>query len=125
MTATHKPFISLLLAAAAITCVPSLCFADDLTGTWKLQYIEANGRKFPASSQTVPILVIAGNSWTESSKQQNTGFRADYSTDNSKSPKQLNLKILTGKGSTAKGIYSIEGNVLKICRTSSGSRPKE
>lgn len=61
MISSWKSFLSLAIVSLAIGGNPLRCFADELTGTWKLRYVEANGAKFPASAQTIPTLPVAGN----------------------------------------------------------------
>jgi uncharacterized protein (TIGR03067 family) len=115
----------------AFVCLLILCChaadAASLSGSWQLKYTETGGRKHSMARGVSDTLTIQGSTWREvvtPAPPNMSGFRARFTTDDGKTPKQLDLYITSGKRRTIwKGIYEIQGNTLKVCRTRLASRP--
>jgi uncharacterized protein (TIGR03067 family) len=103
-------------------------FADaaGLTGSWRLKYTELAGQKHFVARDTTITLTIRDSTWTEVVTPMHpnaSGFRARFATDDSKTPRHIDLFGTSGAGIVWKGIYELQGNMLKVCRTRLTSRP--
>lgn len=71
---------------------------------------------------------IDGNRITSLDKTDKEDYTATFTVDGKQTPKMIDMKVVSGKeqGKTAKGIWSLEKNTLKICYSfEEGSRPKD
>ena len=101
--------------------------ATELRGTWLLKSIEAAGRMHFVAKGVTITLTIRESTLTSVSTMRNqktSEFRARFATDDSKTPKHIDLFVTSGTpGTVWKGIYQVQGNTLKVCRTRFTSRP--
>lgn len=101
--------------------------AASLSGSWQLKSSETGGQKHFVARGISIRLTVRDSTWTEvvtPSHPNTSGFRARFTTDDAKTPKQIDLYVTSGTpGTLWKGIYEIEGNILKVCRTRLASRP--
>jgi RNA polymerase sigma factor (sigma-70 family) len=98
---------------------------DNLQGAWIPVSVEEGGKKIPedeVKAKNVEI-VFTGDKVTLPIKGDAKEF--GYKLDPSKKPKQIDL--LLGDGKTAKGIYLLDGDTLKLCveKEPDGERPTE
>lgn len=88
---------------------------EKIQGTWKAED-SAGGE-----------LIVEGDKYTQ--KVGDMTEEGTFKLDSSKKPHEIDIKIKTGadENKTQLGIYSIEGDTLKLCVTPAGSkdRPKE
>jgi uncharacterized protein (TIGR03067 family) len=107
---------------------------DAIQGTWLAIGVERDGKEAPDDAQTKEMkaskLIITADkitSVTAKLVKQN----ASYMLDPTKKPKHLDLTPSDGpknlKGKTLHGLYSLDGDVLKICMlmTAGDERPTE
>ena len=100
--------------------------ATELTGSWRLKYTELAGQKHFVARGITITLTIRDSTWTEVVTPMHpnaSGFRARFATDDSKTPRHIDLFGTSGAGIVWKGIYELQGNMLKVCRTRLTSRP--
>jgi uncharacterized protein (TIGR03067 family) len=94
-----------------------------LKGTWSVTAFEVpKGQKEPSEKELKGMKLIA----TEDKLRAIFGDEdnpASYKLDPSKKPREIDIMLDGGK--TLKGIYSLDGDTLKICVAEKGDRPKE
>jgi RNA polymerase sigma factor (sigma-70 family) len=86
-----------------------------LQGTWVAVSAERGGQKAPAAQIKSFTVVIKGDRITFNPDTENRV--STFELDPSKDPKEIDLTPQDGprKGRTSPGIYSLEGDVLKLC----------
>jgi RNA polymerase sigma factor (sigma-70 family) len=98
---------------------------DSLQGTWIPVSAEEDGKKIPEDVIKAKDfeMVFAGDKVTLPVKGESKEF--GYKLDPDKKPKQIDLAL--GEGKTAKGIYLLDGDTLKLCvqKDPDGERPAE
>jgi RNA polymerase sigma factor (sigma-70 family) len=97
---------------------------DSLQGTWLPVSVEEDGRKVPDDEVKAKNfeMVFAGDKVTVPRKDGSE--EVGYKLDPNKKPKHIDLLIEEGK--TAKGIYLLDGDTLKLCFDKDyGDRPAE
>jgi uncharacterized protein (TIGR03067 family) len=98
-----------------------------LEGTWKLVAMEVEGKEVPEEKLKGTTLTIRGNKYSVQAGQQLR--EVEITLQPSKMPKQIDMKFLDGpnKDRVGRGIYQLEGNILKICRAldPQQERPKD
>jgi uncharacterized protein (TIGR03067 family) len=136
---THLLRLCLALGAACLLAAGPLARADDakkdqekelkdLEGTWKVVSREVDGKK--ASDEEVKKLTLSiGAGGKAALMSEGTAVaKADMTVYPAKKPKEVDLLIPEGenKGQTARGIYELSGDTLKICYAPPGKeRPAE
>jgi uncharacterized protein (TIGR03067 family) len=126
--------ISLVVFLFVLCC--HVADATELSGSWRLKYSEAGGRKHFVAKGITITLTIRDSTWTVAvagvafgfpatpSHPNGSGWRARFATNDTKLPKEIDLYGTSETPGTAwKGIYEIEGNTLRVCRTRLMSRP--
>ena len=99
---------------------------EKLQGTWKLVSLEADGEQGPAHIVAKLKLVFENDTLTFTPGEPgftNYTFRVDPTT----APPSFDMTHADGtdKDKTMKGLYSLEGDSLKICFGKANERPKE
>jgi uncharacterized protein (TIGR03067 family) len=116
-------FVTGLLLAAA----PADNERDKLQGTWQVAGMEQGGKKVPAGELAQMKVVIRGNELTGLEGGQ-VRERFTFTLDATKTPKTIDTTAVEGpaKGETARGIYELTGDTLRICVSEKGKeRPSE
>ena len=113
-----------LLLAATLTTAWLFPAQDDaakkdlaaLQGTWTLVAMEVEGKEVPPEKLTTATLTIRDKKYSLLAGKQL--HEVEISLDPSKTPKEIDMKFLDGpnKDRVGRGIYHLEGNMLKICR---------
>ena len=99
---------------------------DAIQGTWKIVNLEADSKQAPAGIVAALKLTFKGDTLTFTLGEP--GFsNYNYKLDPTTKPASFDMIHADGdhKGETQKGIYSLEGNHLKICLGKADSRPKK
>jgi uncharacterized protein (TIGR03067 family) len=99
---------------------------DRLQGVWQVVSMEIDGKVAPADEFKGLNLTFKGNKASQLINGKNE--EASIKLDPSKKPKAIDMTPLIGpdKGMTIVGIYSIEGDNLRICIAKAGvDRPSE
>lgn len=99
---------------------------DAIQGTWKIVALEADGKQAPAEIVATLKLTFKGDTLTFTPGEP--GFsNYTYKLDPTTKPASFDMTHADGdnKGETQKGIYSLEGNHLRICLGKADNRPKE
>jgi uncharacterized protein (TIGR03067 family) len=94
---------------------------DKLAGAWSAASGVNNGRPIPdATVQKLRLTLTKDRYKTE--RGDEVLFDSRYTIDASREPKQMNMIGTEGenKGKAAQGIYSLDGDTLKICYTMPG-----
>jgi uncharacterized protein (TIGR03067 family) len=120
-----------ITAALMIIAVPSRGDAPDrdtakIQGSWKVVSLEADGDQGPAEIVAKLKLVFKDGKLTFTPGEP--GFtNYTYKLDPSTKPPSFDMTHADGKdkGDTTKGIYSFDGDNLKICFGKDDQRPKE
>ena len=117
--------IGLLLSACST--VPSARIEQNrhLAGTWFCVSAIVDGKSLPEDKVKLLRLILAGNKY-QTRKGDDVLFDSTYTVDPSTDPKQINILGTEGAlaGKEALGIYSIEGDTLRICYILTGqTRP--
>jgi uncharacterized protein (TIGR03067 family) len=95
---------------------------DALQGVWQMVSMEIEGKALPADEIKGFKLTFKGNQGSHSGRDGKIE-EATIKLDPSKKPKAIDM---TTQGKTLVGIYSIEGDNLKICSAKpGGNRPTE
>jgi uncharacterized protein (TIGR03067 family) len=98
-----------------------------LEGVWQPTSVEQNGNKLPAGKFQDERVIIKGDQLTIT-KGGKVMQRATLSVDPVASPKTFVKTVVEGvnKGKKYHGIYELDGDTLRECRTSADQeRPKE
>ena len=126
-------FRGLVIMMAVFLIVPLLPSQGDdpkkdtekIQGTWKLVSLEANGEQGPAEIVAKLKLNFKADKLTFTPGEP--GFtNYTYKLDSATNPPSFDMTHADGKnkGNTTNGIYSLEGDNLKIC-FGGDQRPKE
>lgn len=90
-------------------------------GTWKIKEAERGGEKMPEDRRDKMRLKFDGDKVTTSGgTKDNSGV---LKLDTAKTPAEFDIEDKEG-GKTIKGIYKFEKEILTLCLTESGDRPK-
>jgi uncharacterized protein (TIGR03067 family) len=101
---------------------------DKLQGTWDVVSLEVGGQKAPAEALPQFRLTIKGDKMSHKGKQEGDTEETTFTIDPSKDPKTIDMTLKKGgqAGQIILGIYSIDGDNLKLCMNQPNlQRPKE
>jgi uncharacterized protein (TIGR03067 family) len=120
--------VGLLLAAAAPKEDDAKKELEKWQGTWTLVGAEEKGQKLSDDQlKQVPVtLIVKDDKFTIKFGEQS--MEGTFKIDPAKKPKAYDAKGTDAEGKTheSKGIYEIEGDMLKVCFVSADKeRPKE
>jgi RNA polymerase sigma factor (sigma-70 family) len=98
--------------------------AELLQGNWKVKEAEALGKHLPRETSTKQTWAIKDGDIVvhfDDGVKENWTFTLDPTV----TPRSIDLKVTAGvkAGASAKGIYKLEGNSLRICFNGHGERP--
>ncbi len=115
-----------LLSAAGLAAAPQDEFIERehqrLEGTWRVLSAEADGTPIPAREFRDLQLTFKDGKFTarrgDEEPQEGT-----YTLDPSRNPKQMDVTRTNGpaRGQKQLAVYSLNGNILKICSCETGS----
>ncbi len=98
--------------------------ADPLRGTWKVKEADALGKHLPRETSSDQTWTIKDG---EIIVQFDDGVQEKwaYTLDPTTTPRSFDLKVVTGvkAGASAKGIYALKGNTLRVSFNGNGARP--
>jgi uncharacterized protein (TIGR03067 family) len=123
-SACFIPCILILLAACSTTHHPAVKM-DPLAGTWIGVSATVDGRPLPDMTVNQLRLTLTADRY-KTEKGTEVLFDSTYTVDPSRNPKEINIIGTEGDlaGKAAEGIYSLEGDTLRICHTMPGkARP--
>src|SRR5262245_20575305 len=88
-----------------------------LEGDWKLVAMEVAGKDVPAEKLTTATVTIHGRNYRL--RTGNKQFDVEIKLDPGKTPKEIDMTFLDGpnKERVGRGIYELDGDKLKICRS--------
>lgn len=96
--------------------------ADAFLGTWTVESVEAGGAA--VSGLKGAVLELSSGGKKTFTLPGGAVEEGTYSIDSAKVPPQLDATT-EGKPGTQRGIIAVEGDTLRMCLTTSGSRPTE
>ena len=99
---------------------------NPLVGTWVGVSVTVDGRVLPETTVQQLRLTLTQTQY-KTEKGNEVLFDSTYTIEPSKSPKHINMIGTEGDlaGKAAEGIYSLDGNTLKVCYTMPGKpRPE-
>jgi uncharacterized protein (TIGR03067 family) len=113
---------TLTLVAAALLPAAGLSTQDrgnepqeDLSGVWKVVWVETGGKVLPEEETRSLRYIITADRFIRTNDDK-VESEAGYKLDSSKSPRWLNVFDPTGKQNThVPMIYALEGDRLKLC----------
>lgn len=105
----------LFLSACALTNHP-MNNTNALIGRWSCVSGIVDGKPLPAETTGALRLTLTENGY-KTEKGSEVLFDSTYTTDSLKSPPQINMVGTEGDlaGKEAPGIYSLEGDILRLC----------
>ena len=114
---------SVLLSPDATTCSAGAPPEEHLAGKWSCESATVNGKVLAAEKTKLFQLTMTKDRY-KTDKDGEVLFDSSYTLDTAKTPKQINIVGTEGdlKGKEAQGIYSLEGDTLKICYTMPGGK---
>ena len=121
------PALAVFLLSAFSSMVPSARIEQNrhLAGTWSCVSATVDGKPLPEETVKLLRLTLAGNKY-QTRKGDDVLFDSTYTVDASTNPRQINILGTEGAlaGKEALGIYSIQGDTLRICYILTGkTRP--
>jgi RNA polymerase sigma factor (sigma-70 family) len=100
-----------------------------IQGTWQVTTVEAKGKEDPDKGGV--LAKIATQKWVFTADKVTVRMpgkkdvpAAAYTLDPSKTPKEIDVTPEKGKGELGQGLYSLEGDVLKLCFPGPGGGPR-
>ena len=92
-----------------------------LQGTWNVLAGNEGGKTFPPPRVKGAKMVVKGN--TMKVNEQDKQLEMTFTLDATREPKSIDMTITAGKrkGEMARGVYAIDGEMLKICFAPQGS----
>ncbi len=117
--------IVVLIAAADATEEALKKEVAKLQGTWSVVSSERGGDKAPEDKIKMVKLTFQKDKLI--AHQADKTIEMSYTLDPSKNPKTIDITYLDGelKGESHLGIYSLDGDTLKICMHRGTTRPME
>jgi uncharacterized protein (TIGR03067 family) len=99
--------------------------AKKMLGTWALIQGEDQGKPVPEDKIKGNLVVISDKTIIANDRDNKKVFVMTYKLDPSQKPAAIDLTIVEGtsKFKSAKGIYVIEGELLKLAYAYEGARP--
>jgi uncharacterized protein (TIGR03067 family) len=93
---------------------------EKIQGTWVVSAGEKEGQEAPAETLKDFTLTFTGDTFTH--KMGGNERKGTFSLDSTKSPREITL---SHDGSNLSGIYTLEGDDLKMCVAHGDERPTE
>ncbi len=129
-------WLTVFCVALALNSAPARLFAGDnsldekLVGEWELISFEKDGKKAPEENfKGIRIRYAASPATVTVTKGDKTLAEGTVDVDPAKQPNTVNVTITSEgprKGTTALGIYRVDGDILTQCFDDTGKmRPKE
>jgi uncharacterized protein (TIGR03067 family) len=117
--------VVILIAAADATEEATKKELAKFKGTWNAVSDEREGMKAPETE--VKKVKVTFQEDKLIARQGDKTFEMKYTLDPSKNPKTIDVTYLDGelKGESSQGIYSLDGDTLKICMHRGTNRPTE
>jgi len=105
---------------------PKMNGTKELEGRWACVSAVVDGQQLPKETVGLLRLTLTRDRY-KTEKGSEVLFDSSYAVDAAKSPKQISMIGTEGnlKGKEAQGIYSIEGDTLRICYTMPGDKRPE
>ena|SRR5689334_7681903 len=123
MNAIYLVFVLGILLFIACATEPSRMPKDALVGTWNCVSATVDGKPLPQETVRLLRLTLTSDRY-KTEKGSEVLFDSTYSVDDKTKPKQINMIGTEGalRGKEAQGIYSLEGDTLRICYTMPGEQ---
>ncbi len=117
--------IAAAFATSAIASAQASALAS-LQGAWNLIAVTDEGSTAPPDALRGAQAIFAGDKMTLVSPDGKDRTEYSIKLDSTKSPKEIDLTPLAGsfKGQTAKAIYDLQGDTLRICQPEQPSQPR-
>src|SRR5262245_63579162 len=108
--------VRLLTAFALLGLLNHASAQDDLKGTWIIQKAVQSGKTLDDAKARGAKLVITADRMTAHDPDNKELYVLGYKANASVTPKTIDMRILKGKDMdrNASGIYSLEGDKLKL-----------
>ena len=118
--------MTLVSVGAQTKIAPKMNGTNELEGKWACVSAVVDGQQLPKETVGLLRLTLTHNRY-KTEKGSDVLFDSTYTVDAAKSPKQISMIGTEGnlKGKEAQGIYSLEGDTLRICYTMPGDRRPE
>ena len=118
-------FVVVLTVLLFMACAtePSRMPKDALVGNWSCVSAVVDGKPLPDETVRLLRLTLTSDRY-KTEKGSDVLFDSTYSLDSTTNPKQINMVGTEGalRGKEAQGIYSLEGDTLRICYTMPGDQ---
>ena len=113
----------LTMAFSASTSAARSEEGQNMEGTWTCISATVNGKPLPEATVKLLRLTLTKDRY-KTEKGNEVLFDSSYKLDPSQNPPHINIVGTEGdlKGKEAQGIYSIAGDILKICYTMPGRK---
>jgi len=123
MNLIYFVFVLAVLLFIACATEPSRHSKDDLPGKWACVSAVVDGKALPDETVRLLRLTLTSDRY-KTEKGSDVLFDSTYSVDDKTKPKQINMIGTEGalRGKEAQGIYSLEGDTLRICYTMPGDQ---
>jgi uncharacterized protein (TIGR03067 family) len=121
----YRSAVILALAISAVSHGAEPQKLESMEGGWVCSSATINGKEVPEATVKLLRLTLTKDRY-KTEKGDEILFDSTYTLDAAKNPKRINIVGTEGelKGKEAQGIYSLDGDTLKICYTMPGkSRP--
>jgi uncharacterized protein (TIGR03067 family) len=103
--------------------------AKKLRGTWTLVSGEDQGKPIPPEKLKGNRVAISDKTIVASDRDNKKVYVMTYKLDPSQKPHAIDMTVVEGdeklKGKSAKGIYELKGDTLRLAYAFAGARPTE
>lgn len=110
-------------AVVSLALLGGTAWADDLTGTWKIDAGVKNGEKLEKEKLEPVTVDVTKDKITLTNSKENAKFLLSYTAKDGKVEMTIDEGPEGAKGMKAKGIVEVKDDTMKLCYSLGGEAP--